>query len=85
MKIVVSNLRRSYSDAGRTLTVFKSLSFQFPEGKTIALLGASGIGKSTLLHLLGGLDIPNEGTIYYDDLNICTLIFRIILSSDSLL
>ena len=73
MKIVVSNLRRSYSDAGRTLTVFKSLSFQFPEGKTIALLGASGIGKSTLLHLLGGLDMPNDGSIYYDDLNICTL------------
>lgn len=73
MEIVVSNLNRSYRDADKTLTVIESLSFTFPAGKTIALLGASGIGKSTLLHLLGGLDLPNSGSILYDQLNICQL------------
>jgi lipoprotein-releasing system ATP-binding protein len=73
LEITVSNLHRSYLDADRTLTVIESLNFTFPEGRTVALLGASGIGKSTLLHLLGGLDLPNSGAIWYDEQNICTL------------
>ena len=41
--------------------------------KSVAVIGASGTGKSTLLHLLGGLEKPDSGSISYGDKNICTM------------
>ncbi len=73
MKIGVKNLNKSYRDADKDLTVIRSLTADFPEGKTIALLGASGTGKSTLLHILGGLDRPSAGSVNYDDLDLTEL------------
>ena len=73
MKIGVKNLNKSYRDADKDLTVIRSLTADFPEGKTIALLGASGTGKSTLLHILGGLDRPSAGSVNYDDLDLTSL------------
>lgn len=45
--------------------VLKGISLQIGRGEFIALVGPSGVGKSTLLHLLGSLDLPDSGTIYY--------------------
>ena len=45
-------------------TVLKNLSAELPEGAVIAITGASGIGKSTLLHVLAGLLRPNDGKIF---------------------
>lgn len=73
MKISVTELRKSFRDAESELTVIDSLSFEFPEARSIAIVGRSGIGKSTLLHLLGGLDRPSAGRIFYDSTDIAAL------------
>ncbi len=45
------------------LTILSNVSFKIPRGHTWALVGPSGVGKSTLLHLVAGLEKPNEGRI----------------------
>jgi len=66
MKISARALHKSYHDADRELTVIKSLTWDLPESGSVAIVGRSGVGKSTLLHLLGGLDTPTSGSILFD-------------------
>ncbi|HTM32636.1 MAG TPA: ABC transporter ATP-binding protein [Vicinamibacterales bacterium] len=61
--VAASNLSKSYPVAGRRLQVLRDLSLSVERGEMVAIMGASGVGKSTLLHLLGGLDRPDSGTI----------------------
>jgi lipoprotein-releasing system ATP-binding protein len=67
MQLQVHNLTKSYRDADRELFVIKDLTFSFPEKGSVAIIGRSVIVKSTLMHLLGGLDTPSSGSIRYDD------------------
>jgi capsular polysaccharide transport system ATP-binding protein len=64
--IKVSNLTKSYFYRGKKSTIFKNLSFTVNTGESIAILGANGAGKSTLLRILGGIDLPDSGTIESD-------------------
>lgn len=64
--IKVSNLTKSFYYQGRKTTIFKNLSFRVDTGESIAILGANGAGKSTLLRILGGIDLPDSGTIETD-------------------
>ena len=64
--IRVTNLTKSYVYQGKRVTVLRDLSFTIETGQSVALLGANGSGKSTLLRLLGGIDIPDCGTIETD-------------------
>ena len=58
------SLTKSYiSGDGRRLVVLKGLDLSVEAGEMVAVVGASGVGKSTLLHLLGGLDRPDSGTV----------------------
>ena len=50
--------------------VLKGVSLSFPSHGFISILGKSGSGKSTLLNLIGGIDKPSEGTVYFDNENI---------------
>jgi len=45
--------------------ILKGIDFNLGAGETVAIIGASGIGKSTLLHILGALDHPDSGTLLY--------------------
>src|SRR5882762_6061941 len=54
---------KSYPVGGRSLTVLRDLDLQVEGGEMVAIVGASGVGKSTLLHLLGGLDHVDQGTV----------------------
>src|SRR5437773_5028784 len=56
-------VRKSYTAAGRELVVLRDLDLTVEEGEMVAVVGASGVGKSTLLHVLGGLDRVDSGTI----------------------
>ena len=55
------------------LHVLKGLDFKVNEGEIVAILGPSGVGKSTLLHILGALDRPTEGTVKIDDIDIFSM------------
>ena len=57
---------KSYPVGGRPLTVLRDLDLQVDAGEMVAIVGASGVGKSTLLHVLGGLDSADEGTVRVD-------------------
>lgn len=67
----VTNLKKSYPTAhGERLEVLRGLSFTVQPGEVVAVVGESGTGKSTLLHLLGALDRPDSGTVRYAGQNI---------------
>jgi len=58
-----SGLVKSYPVGGRALTLLRDLDLQVQAGEMLAIVGASGVGKSTLLHVLGGLDRVDQGHI----------------------
>ena len=62
----VEGLRKVYRSGSADLVLFDNLSFQVPEGQLLAIVGQSGTGKSTLLHMLGALDTPTAGEVIFD-------------------
>ena len=54
---------KSYTVGGQPLTVLRDLDLAVDAGEMVAIVGASGVGKSTLLHVLGGLDRMDRGTV----------------------
>src|ERR1700747_3770112 len=60
-------LSKTYRDAEVPVDVFRDLNLEVERGEMLAIVGPSGIGKSTLLHLLGGLDHPDSGRIRVGD------------------
>src|ERR1035438_1016787 len=63
-------LTKTYTMGKRSLEVLRGVDLTVMRGDFLALRGASGTGKSTLLHLIGGLDTPNAGEIHFDGQNI---------------
>ena len=61
--VVTRDLARTYLVGGAPVAALDGLSVTVGEGRFVAVTGASGYGKSTLLNLLGGLDTPTAGTI----------------------
>jgi capsular polysaccharide transport system ATP-binding protein len=64
--IKVSGLTKSYVYEGKRTTILNGLDFTIESGESVAILGANGAGKSTLLRILGGIDMPDYGTIETD-------------------
>jgi len=62
----VENLAKSYPLPKGSLRVFEGLSFALKRGELAAVMGASGVGKTTLLNLLGALDRPSSGRVVLD-------------------
>jgi lipoprotein-releasing system ATP-binding protein len=57
-------LAKTYREGGLETPVFADLDLAIAPGEAVAVIGASGVGKSTLLHLLGGLDTPSGGEVF---------------------
>ncbi len=59
------DLAKSFQNGGVRIDVLKGVNLDLAIGETVAIVGASGIGKSTLLHILGTLDRPDSGTLEF--------------------
>ena len=64
------DLHKSYYDGAKELPVLNGIDIEIEKGEILALIGASGVGKSTLLHLIGGLDRPIQGKVFYENQDI---------------
>lgn len=67
MKVRLEAVTKEFQGPSGSLTIIDALTHEFPERASSAILGNSGVGKSTLLYLLAGLDSVSKGKIYLDD------------------
>lgn len=65
--VVVKNLSKVYMHGGVALPVLTDVNVELAAGDMVAVVGASGVGKSTLLQILGTLDLPSAGTITFNN------------------
>jgi len=68
-----TSLSKTYRDAAVPVVVFSGLHLEVRRGEMLAVVGPSGIGKSTLLHLIGGLDRPDSGNVSVDDRDVTSM------------
>jgi len=69
----VESLRKVYRSGSTDLVLFDNLSFRVLEGEMLAIIGQSGAGKSSLLHILGALDTATAGEVYFAGTRLGTL------------
>jgi lipoprotein-releasing system ATP-binding protein len=71
--VSVTGLNKFYDVTGKRLHVLRDLDLSVEKGEMVAIMGASGVGKSTLLHVLGGLDVIDGGQVRVGDHEIATM------------
>jgi ABC-type lipoprotein export system ATPase subunit len=71
--IVAQDVTKSFARDGERVEVLKGVSLAVAVGELVSIAGPSGVGKSTLLHLLGGLERPTGGKISYGETNLAEL------------
>lgn len=72
--LIARGVAKSYvRPGGRVVEVLRNLSLEVAGGGSVAVVGVSGVGKSTLLHLLGALDSPDRGEIFFEGRDISRL------------
>ena len=71
--VSVRGLNKTYQTGSARLHVLRDVDLDVARGEMVALVGASGVGKSTLLHLLGGLDRADAGSIRVGDTDLLSL------------
>lgn len=65
--IQTKNLHKTFANGEIAVHALKGVDLEISEGEFVVILGPSGSGKSTLLNILGGMDSPSEGEIFYRD------------------
>ncbi len=68
--IEVLKVSKTYGKKQNAFTALSNISFVIPDGATVAIIGKSGSGKSTLMHIMSGLDHPNEGSVIINGQNL---------------
>ena len=71
--IEVTGMNRSFVNGKETAHVLKDINLTVAEGEFVSIMGPSGGGKSTLLYLLGGLDMPTSGKVCINGVDLSTL------------
>ncbi len=61
MDITLASITKTYQESGQARPIFTDLNAIFPTGAFSVIVGKSGVGKSTLLNLIGGIDLPDPG------------------------
>ena len=64
------DVSKSFSSVGHTTVILSQISYTFAEGRTYAIMGVSGTGKSTLLYLLAGFEYPTKGTVAFNGVSL---------------
>jgi len=72
-RVEVKKLGKAYSHGGKQLPVLWDVDLSLAPGDMVAVVGASGVGKSTFLQILGTLDLPTSGSIKFDGEEITTM------------
>src|SRR5690242_8806955 len=72
-RVMVRGLSKIFLHGGRTIDVLRGLDFDLQSGEMASVVGASGVGKSTLLQVLGTLDLPTAGTITFDGVDVTAM------------
>lgn len=72
MLLSAKNLIKNYPQGRGELQILKGLDFELKKGESVGIVGASGSGKSTLLQILGTLDRPQKGEIFFEGQNLLT-------------
>jgi len=65
--ITARNLTKIYRTMFDSITVFENLNVKIEEGSAVAIIGQSGLGKTTMLNILSGLDSPTSGEVIFND------------------
>lgn len=71
--IEVKDLKKSFFTPAGELKVLKEINLFIEAGEIVAIVGASGVGKSTLLHILGTLDRPSSGSVLYEGIDVFSM------------
>ena len=69
----IRNLNKKYFTVDGEIIALDNVSLQVDRGEYIAIVGKSGSGKTTLLNMIGGLDIPDSGSIFFDGTDVVKL------------
>ncbi len=71
--ITVNNLHKTYKSGPHAVEVLKGISYGVKKAEVVVIMGPSGVGKSTLLHIMGALDLPSSGDVHIAGQNILQL------------
>jgi lipoprotein-releasing system ATP-binding protein len=69
-RVEVAGLGKTFEHAGNRLVILSGIDLHIEPGEMASIVGASGVGKSTLLHILGTLDAPTEGVLRINDVDV---------------
>lgn len=71
--IKIENVVKNFGSKDNLQQVLKGVNLTVNDGEYVVILGASGSGKSTLLNIMGALELPDEGKVFYDDIEITAM------------
>ena len=69
-RLIASNISKTYQSGDHQTEVLSNITISIYEGDLIGVIGSSGSGKTTLLQILAGLETPDHGDIFYNDINL---------------
>lgn len=70
LDILLSGISKTYDDNKNKRVIFKDMNALFPSGQLFVIIGKSGVGKSSLLNLISGIDLPDKGSIRIGGMNV---------------
>ena len=66
----IENIYKNFNNNGQIIQVLKGIDLQILPGDSLAIIGSSGAGKSTLLNIMGTLEPPSRGNVFFEDSNV---------------